>query len=104
MVLPKRIKIQGHKVKTPQVHSSTLTPVNQRGRLVAVTPRMFAYPASLNQSRASLNVTPRHQGRSGFMSPMVVPAFPRWTPDGTMERARPGFVSESLFATGGERV
>ena len=97
LVLPKRIKVGGIRVKTPQVHSSSLTPVNQRGRQVAVTPRMFAFPASLSQSRASLNPTPRNWNFGGVMSPAM-----RWTPDVTMDRPKTkGTVvpmhSESLF-------
>ena len=59
LILPKRIRIGGVKVKTPDLHSASLTPVNQRGRVVAVTPRLLA--ASLSQSRASLNATPKSQ-------------------------------------------
>ena len=59
LILPKRIRIGGVKVNTPDLHSSSLTPVNQRGRVVAVAPRMIT--ASLSQSRASLNATPKSQ-------------------------------------------
>lgn len=59
MILPKRLNFGGMKVKMPSLHSGSLTPVNKRGRVVAVTPRLVA--ASLSQSRASLNVTPKSQ-------------------------------------------
>lgn len=58
LVIPKRIKVKGARVRTPDIHTGSLTPVIQRGRVVAVTPRMFAHPASLTHSRASWNATP----------------------------------------------
>jgi len=109
MVLPKRIKIHGVKGRTPQVQSSSLTPVSQRGRLVAVTPRLFAFPASLSQSRASLNPTPKGHlvVHPGFATPTVVPGMAmRWTPDGTMERGGRmlEMMSDSRFQVAKERV
>lgn len=110
MVLPKRIKVHGVKVRTPQVQSNSLTPISQRGRLVAVTPRLFAFPASLSQSRASLNPTPkgRFAVHPGFATPTVVPGMAqmRWTPDGTMERGGRllEMMSDSRFQITSDKV
>lgn len=103
MVIPKKIKVRGVKVRTPQVESASLTPVHQRGRQVAVTPRLFAFPASLSMSRASLNPTPKAQlvVRPGFATPTIVPGMTqmRWTPEGTGERGGRlrEMMSESRF-------
>lgn len=69
LVIPKRVKFGGVRVRTPEIHTGSLTPVVRRGRIVAVTPRLFAYPASLNQSRASLNPSPLSHQPSGYLWP-----------------------------------
>lgn len=90
LVIPKRVKVRGVRVRTPEIYTGSLTPVMRRGRVVAVTPRLFAYPASLVQSRASLNPSPLSHNHSGYLWPAAtakvqpMAALHPLTPDATL--------------------
>jgi len=91
LVIPKRVKFGGMRVRTPEIHTGSLTPVIRRGRIVAVTPRLFAYPASLSQSRASFSPSPLSHQHSGFLWPAAptakvqpMPVVRSLTPEATL--------------------